>query len=60
MKVPSFSLSDERLERNETPVLEEESFDRLQEVMTLACELENPAPYEKIVNNTYAYKSIEN
>ena len=28
--------------------------------MTLAGELENLAPYEKIVNNTYAYKSIEN
>lgn len=45
---------------NETPVLKEESFDRLQEVMTLAGELENPAPYDKIVNNTYAFKSIEN
>ncbi len=45
---------------NETPVLEEESFNRLQEVMTLAGELENPAPYDKIVNNTYALKSMEN
>ena len=45
---------------NETPVLEEESFNRLQEVMTLAGELENPAPYDKVVNNTYAFKSIEN
>ena len=45
---------------NETPVLKEESFDRLQEVMTLAGELENPAPYDKVVNNTYAFKSIEN
>ena len=45
---------------NDTPVLEKESFNRLQEVMTLAGELENQAPYEKIVNNTYAYKSIEN
>ena len=45
---------------NETPVLEEESFDRLQEVMTLAGELENPAPYDKVVNNMYALKSIEN
>lgn len=44
---------------NETPVLEEESFNRLQEVMTLAGELENQAPYEKIVNNIYAHKSIE-
>ncbi len=45
---------------NETPVLEEESFNRLQEVMTLAGELENLAPYDKIVNNTYGLKSIEN
>ena len=45
---------------NETPVLEEESFNRLQEVMTLAGELENPAPYDKIVDNTYALKSMEN
>ncbi len=45
---------------NETPVLEEESFNRLQEVMTMAGELENPAPYNKIVNNTFAFNSIEN
>ena len=45
---------------NETPILEEESFNRLQEVMTLAGELENLAPYDKIVNNTYGLKSIEN
>ena len=45
---------------NETPVLEEESFNRLQEVMTLAGELESSAPYDKVVNNTYAFKSIEN
>ena len=44
---------------NETPVLEEESFNRLQEVMTMAGELENQVPYDKIINNTYAYKSIE-
>ena len=45
---------------NETPVLKEESFNRLQEVMTLAGELESPAPYDKVVNNTYAIQSIEN
>ena len=45
---------------NETPVLKEESFNRLQEVMTLAGELENLAPYDKVVNNTYAIQSIEN
>lgn len=44
---------------NETPVLKEESFDRLQEVMTSAGELKEKAPYDKIVNNTYAEKAIE-
>lgn len=44
---------------NETPVLKEESFDRLQEVMTSAGELKEKAPYEKIVNNTYAEKATE-
>ena len=35
---------------NETPELKEESFNRLQEVMTLAGELQTKAPYDKIVN----------
>lgn len=39
---------------NETPVLKEESFNRLQEVMTMAGELEKKAPYDKIVNNKYS------
>ena len=39
---------------NDTPVLKEESFNRLQEVMTQAGELEQNAPYDKIVNNKYA------
>ena len=39
---------------NDTPVLKEESFDRLQEVMTSAGELKEKAPYNKIVNNKYA------
>ena len=43
---------------NETPILEKDSFDRLQEVMTLAGELSEKAPYEKIVNNLYAEKAI--
>ena len=42
---------------NETPVLTEDSFDRLQEVMNLAGELPTKAPYEKIVNNTFANKT---
>ena len=44
---------------NETPVLEKEAFDRLQEVMTMAGELEKEAPYDKIVNNKYAKESIK-
>lgn len=43
---------------NETPLLKEESFDRLQEVMNSAGELEKKAPYEKIVNNEFAKKAI--
>ena len=39
---------------NETPELEEDSFERLQEVMTQAGELTNKVPFEKIVNNKYA------
>ena len=44
---------------NDTPILKEESFNRLQEVMTLAGELKNNVPYNKIVNNIYAEKSIK-
>ena len=43
---------------NDTPVLKQESFDRLQEVMTLAGELSQTAPYEQIVNNEFANKAI--
>ena len=39
---------------NETPVLKQESFDKLQEVMSSAGELKVKAPYDKIVNNKYA------
>ena len=39
---------------NDTPVLKEEAFNRLQEVMTEAGELEQNAPYDKIINNKYA------
>lgn len=41
---------------NDTPVLKEESFNRLQEVMTMAGELTKKAPYNEIVNNSYAEK----
>ncbi len=44
---------------NDTPVLKEEAFNRLQEVMTMAGELKQTAPYEKIVNNKYAKEAIE-
>ena len=39
---------------NDSPVLKEDAFNRLQEVMTSAGELEEKAPYDKIVNNKYA------
>ena len=41
---------------NENPVLKEESFDRLQEVMLQAGELKEKAPYDKIVNNEFSQK----
>lgn len=44
---------------NETPVLKEESFDKLQTVMQEAGELTEKAPYEAIVNNEFAKKAIE-
>ena len=40
----------------ENPILKEEAFDKLQEIMTMAGELTQKAPYEKIVNNSYAEK----
>ena len=43
---------------NKTPVMTKESFDKLQTVMTEAGELTQKAPFEKVVNNTYAQKSI--
>ena len=44
---------------NETPVLEEEAFNRLQTVMQEAGELTKKAPYEIIVNNEFAKKAIK-
>ncbi len=44
---------------NETPVLKEESYHRLEEVMTLAGELQQKAPYNQIINNQYAEKAIK-
>ena len=44
---------------NETPVLKEEAFERLQTVMQTAGELDTKAPYNVIVNNEFAKKAIE-
>ena len=41
---------------NETPYLKKEAFDKLQLIMTEAGELEKEAPYETIVNNSFAEK----
>jgi len=40
----------------ENPILEETSFNKLQEVMAEAGELDTKAPYDKVVNNTFAEK----
>lgn len=42
-----------------TPILKESSFDLLQEVISEAGELEQKAPYDKIVNNTFAQKAVD-
>lgn len=44
---------------NDTPVLEEEAFDLLQTVMEEAGELQVKAPYDKVVNNSFAYEIIK-
>ena len=44
---------------NDTPILKQESFDKLQEVMSLAGELTQKAPYDKIINNKYAEEAIK-
>ncbi len=41
------------------PVLKQSGFDRLQEVMTQAGELKQSAPYDKIVNTSFAEKAIK-
>lgn len=43
---------------NDTPILKEEAFNRLQEVMSMAGELKNKVPYDKIINNSFAEKSV--
>lgn len=44
---------------NDTPVLKEESFDKLQDVISEAGELTQKAPYDKIINNKYAEEAIK-
>lgn len=44
---------------NETPVLKQEAFDRLQTVMAEAGELDTKAPYDLIVNNEFAENAIK-
>lgn len=44
---------------NDNPVLKEESFNLLQNVMTMAGELKQKAPYDKIINNNYAEQVIK-
>ena len=45
---------------NKTQVLTEEAFNKLQDVIEEAGELEKRADYEKVVNNKYAEQSIKN
>ena len=42
----------------ETPVMSEESFDRLQTVMESAGELSQRAAFDAVVNNTFAEKAV--
>ena len=44
---------------NETPVLKQEAFERLQTVMAEAGELQTKAPYNVIVNNKFAEDAIK-
>lgn len=44
---------------NDTPILTKESFERLEEVMMEAGELEKQVPYEELVNNTFAEKAVK-
>ena len=45
---------------SDTPVLTEDAFNRLQEVIKEAGELEKNADYTKVVNNKYAKEAIKN
>lgn len=43
----------------DTPVMTEESYNRLQDIMEEAGELDKRAPFDKVINNTYAKKVIK-
>lgn len=43
---------------NENPILKKEAFEKLQLIMTQAGELKQKAPYELVVNNSFAEKVI--
>lgn len=45
---------------NTDPVLTKDSFDRLQDVMTMAGELSKKADYDALIDNSFAKKAIEN
>ena len=45
---------------SDTPVLKQESFNLLQTVMKEAGELEKEADYDKVINNSFAEKAIQN
>jgi NitT/TauT family transport system substrate-binding protein len=45
---------------NDTPILKEESFNLLQNVMKEADELEKEAPYNKVINNKFAENATKN
>ena len=42
-----------------TPVMTEEAFNRLQDVIQKAGELDKAAPFDKIINNTFAQKAMQ-
>ena len=44
---------------NKTPVMTEEAFNKLQDVIEEAGELEKRADYEKVVNNKYAEEAVK-
>ncbi|MPN58994.1 hypothetical protein SDC9_206711 [bioreactor metagenome] len=42
----------------QTPDMKEEAFNRLQQVMTEAGELEKTVPFSAVINNTFAEKVV--